>query len=149
MQRIAIIGTGPTGLYTLAALIDGQAPLAITLYEAGEHAGVGMPYDEHANHRAMLANIASIEIPPLTCTYLEWLRAQSTGFLAGYGVEKQTLHRRGHGGGGAARPLPGATRRRGKPAVFRPGSAQRGPAHYADVPVRPAARGGFLLPDSP
>lgn len=94
MQRIAIIGTGPTGLYTLAALIDGQAPLAITLYEAGEHAGVGMPYDEHANHRAMLANIASIEIPPLTCTYLEWLRAQPAGFLAGYGVEKQTLHDR-------------------------------------------------------
>ncbi|WP_370209488.1 FAD/NAD(P)-binding protein, partial [Alloalcanivorax venustensis] len=94
MQRIAIIGTGPTGLYTLAALIDGQQSLAITLYEAGDQAGVGMPYDEHANHRAMLANIASIEIPPLTCTYLEWLRAQSTGFLAGYGVEKQTLHDR-------------------------------------------------------
>ena len=74
MQRIAIIGTGPTGLYTLAALIDGQQSLAITLYEAGDQAGVGMPYDEHANHRAMLANIASIEIPPLTCTYLEWLR---------------------------------------------------------------------------
>lgn len=94
MQRIAIVGTGPTGLYTLAALIDGQAPLAITLYEAGEHAGVGMPYDEHANHRAMLANIASIEIPPLTCTYLEWLRQQSAGFLAGYGVDKETLHDR-------------------------------------------------------
>jgi uncharacterized NAD(P)/FAD-binding protein YdhS len=94
MQRIAIIGTGPTGLYTLAALIDGQQSLAITLYEAGDQAGVGMPYDEHANHRAMLANIASIEIPPLTCTYLEWLREQSAGFLAGYGVAKETLHDR-------------------------------------------------------
>ncbi len=94
MQRIAIVGTGPTGLYTFAALIDGQAPLAITLYEAGEHAGVGMPYDEHANHRAMLANIASIEIPPLTCTYLEWLRTQPASFLAGYGVDKAGLHDR-------------------------------------------------------
>ena len=44
MQRIAIIGTGPTGLYTLAALIDGQQSLAITLDEAGDQAGVGMPY---------------------------------------------------------------------------------------------------------
>lgn len=94
MQRIAIIGTGPTGLYTLASLIDRQPPLSITLYEAGDQAGVGMPYDEHANHRAMLANIASIEIPPLTCTYLEWLREQPASFLAGYGVDKAGLHDR-------------------------------------------------------
>ncbi len=94
MQRIAIIGTGPTGLYTFAALINGRAPLAITLYEQGDQAGVGMPYDRHANHRAMLANIASIEIPPLTRTYLDWLRARTTSFLNDYGVDKTGLHER-------------------------------------------------------
>ncbi len=94
MQRIAIIGAGPTGIYTLASLIDGEIPLSITLYEEGEQAGVGMPYDDEANHRAMLANIASIEIPALTCRYLEWLREQSETFLAGYGVDKARLHDR-------------------------------------------------------
>lgn len=94
MRRIALIGAGPTGLYTLATLIHGDAPLCITLFEQGDQAGVGMPYDEHANHRAMLANIASIEIPPLTRSYLEWLRAQSSGFLADYGVDKTGLHER-------------------------------------------------------
>lgn len=94
MQRIAIVGAGPTGTYTLATLIEHKTPIALSLYEAGAQAGVGMPFEEDKNHRAMLANIASIEIPPLTCSYLEWLREQSASFLQGYGVEKTELHDR-------------------------------------------------------
>ena len=29
----------------------------------------------------MLANIASIEIPPINCTYLEWLQKQEASHL--------------------------------------------------------------------
>ncbi|MCH2558757.1 MAG: FAD/NAD(P)-binding protein [Alcanivorax sp.] len=261
MRRIALIGAGPTSLYTLATLIHGEAPLCITLFEEGDQAGVGMPYDEHANHRAMLANIASIEIPPLTQSYLEWLRAQSSGFLADHGVDKAGLHerqflprvllghyfrdqclalvragrqrghritleegcrvvdlaaetdglrlwtdrhgaplafdraviatghvwpspasgnrayfpspwtglidadlpaaevggaghvaqwhRRGPGGGGAARPLRGTARPPGAQPAFPAERRQRRPAHHADVTERFVAGSGFLLPDPP
>ncbi|UTF59019.1 FAD/NAD(P)-binding protein [Gilvimarinus sp. DA14] len=94
MQRIAIIGSGPTGLYTLAGLIECGVPLSITLYESRKVAGVGMPFDEHNNHSVMLANIASIEIPPLACSYLDWLQDQSHVFLSKYRVKKESLHDR-------------------------------------------------------
>lgn len=38
--------------------------------------------------------IDSIEIPPLTCTYLDWLRRQDAAHLARYGVDKAGLHDR-------------------------------------------------------
>ncbi|MDO3381603.1 FAD/NAD(P)-binding protein [Gilvimarinus algae] len=94
MQRVGIIGTGPTGLYTLAGLIQSRIPVNITLYESRKVAGVGMPFDERTNHPIMLANIASIEIPPLVCSYLEWLQQQSHTFLERYAVDKKSLHER-------------------------------------------------------
>lgn len=66
MKKIAIIGTGPTGIYTLLSLLESKKPLSITLFEKAPLAGVGMPYSAVDNNQLMLANIASIEIPPIT-----------------------------------------------------------------------------------
>lgn len=92
MKRIAIIGAGPTGIYTFYSLLNHRTPLCITVYEQAEKAGVGMPYSDEDNSRLMLANIASIEIPPIFSTYIDWLRTQEDAHLARYGVEKSTLH---------------------------------------------------------
>jgi len=94
MKNIAIVGTGPTGIYTFFALLKSETPLSISIYEKAKEAGVGMPYNDDDNSRMMLANIASIEIPPITSTYLEWLRGQDGKCLARYGIDKATLHDR-------------------------------------------------------
>ncbi|HEY0234620.1 MAG TPA: FAD-NAD(P)-binding protein [Afipia sp.] len=94
MKNIAIVGTGPTGIYTFFSLLKGGTRVSISIYEKAEEAGVGMPYNDDDNSRMMLANIASIEIPPITSTYLEWLRVQDEKRLARYGVDKATLHDR-------------------------------------------------------
>lgn len=94
MGAIGIVGTGPTGIYTVAALVAKAAPIEITLFEQGDRAGVGMPYDDDANTRLMLANISSIEIPPIGATYLDWLRSQPADWLSRYGVDKAKLHDR-------------------------------------------------------
>ena len=94
MKRIAIIGAGPTGIYTLYSLLKTRTPLCISVYEQADKAGVGMPYSDEDNSRLMLANIASIEIPPLFSTYLDWLQQQSETHLARYGVQKSSLHDR-------------------------------------------------------
>lgn len=94
MKQIAIIGAGPTGIYTLFSLLKNQTPLAVDIYEQGDEAGVGMPYSDEDNSRMMLANIASIEIPPLFSTYLDWLLTQSSEHLARYSVQKSSLHDR-------------------------------------------------------
>lgn len=53
-----------------------------------------MPYSDEDNSKIMLANIASIEIPPVNITYLEWLQQQSDEHLARYGIQRATLHDR-------------------------------------------------------
>lgn len=94
MENIAIVGTGPTGIYTLFALLESKIPLCISLFEKAQLAGVGMPYRETDNSNLMLANIASIEIPAITSTYLKWLREQDVVFLQRFAVNKETLHDR-------------------------------------------------------
>ncbi|MCS0669208.1 FAD-NAD(P)-binding protein [Escherichia coli] len=80
--------------YTLFSLLQQQTPLSISIFEQADEAGVGMPYSDEENSKMMLANIASIEIPPIYCTYLEWLQKQEDSHLQRYGVKKETLHDR-------------------------------------------------------
>ncbi|MDM9624559.1 FAD/NAD(P)-binding protein [Rhizobium sp. S152] len=94
MPRVAIIGSGPTGLYTLAGLISSATPLSITIFEETPDAGKGTPYHPAVNDRAMLANIASIEIPRIEQTLVEWLSSQSDSELQELGVEKTAIGER-------------------------------------------------------
>ena len=73
---IAIIGSGPTGIYTLADLVKAGRPLSITIFETEADAGKGTPYHPDINDQAMLANIASIELPAVRETLVDWLRRQ-------------------------------------------------------------------------
>jgi uncharacterized NAD(P)/FAD-binding protein YdhS len=93
-MNIAIVGTGPTGLYLLHRLLQSDRPLMITLFEAGPLAGVGLPYDPERATVSMLANIASMEIPVLGETYLDWLLRQPEAILRVYGVDPEGLHER-------------------------------------------------------
>lgn len=94
MKKIAIIGAGPTGIYTLFSLLRHNEPLDVSVYEQADEAGVGMPYSDEDNSPMMLANIASIEIPPIQNTYLDWLKTRSKAHLSRYGVNYDTLHER-------------------------------------------------------
>lgn len=88
---IAMVGTGPTGLYTFQKLIESTEPLSIWVFEKGDRAGIGMPYTADINDRRMLANIASIEIPALCTTYHDWLRSLPAAILRSYGVNPTTF----------------------------------------------------------
>ncbi|MEG1422396.1 MAG: FAD-NAD(P)-binding protein [Citrobacter sp.] len=94
MKKVAIVGIGPTGIYTFHALVERGEPLAVKLYERAKEAGVGMPYNSNNNTDHMLANIASIEIPPIYITYLTWLQNQSDDYLTQFGIERTSLHER-------------------------------------------------------
>lgn len=91
MTAVAIVGTGPMGIYVFRALCDQQPPLHVWLFEKGSKAGVGMPYSPETASKTMLANIASIEIPPICETYLDWLQAQPTARLRSYGLDAGDL----------------------------------------------------------
>jgi len=92
--RIAIVGSGPTGLYALREVLGSSRPLDITLFEAQAEAGWGMPYSPELNGPAMLANIASIEIPPVTETLVRWLSRQPDEDLARLNVPREGIDER-------------------------------------------------------
>lgn len=94
MTNIAIIGSGPTGIYTLKGLMESETPLSVTVYEANADPGKGTPYHPRANDRAMLANIASIELPPVCESLTQWLRRKTPAELAMLGVPAETIGER-------------------------------------------------------
>lgn len=94
-KKIAIIGSGPTAAYTLKHLIENDVGLDIAIYEAGRRAGPGMPYSRRFNTPQVLANIASIEIPPLTRTLVDWLRSLSDTRLEAFGIGRAEIADRG------------------------------------------------------
>lgn len=91
MTTIAIVGTGPSAIYALEGLVGCRKPLVITLFEAGKTAGVGTPYDPRSNSVEMLANIASVEIPPVGATLLEYLAACDDEALDAIGLSRAGL----------------------------------------------------------
>ena len=93
-MHIAIVGTGPTGIYSFQHVMTGALPLRISLFEQGETLGIGMPYSEETASKHMLANIASIEIPPVGQSYLDWLKAQPAAVLRDYGLDPAEVDER-------------------------------------------------------
>lgn len=86
---IAFVGAGPTTIYTLHALIDrASTPFELTIFEAQSTVGRGTPYRPGWNDPAMLSNIASVEIPPLAESLVEWLERQPAERLAKFGIER-------------------------------------------------------------
>jgi uncharacterized NAD(P)/FAD-binding protein YdhS len=94
MPRIAIVGSGPTCIYTLKGLIDAAIPVCITIFESHRDPGKGTPYYPATNDRAMLANIASVELPPVTETLVHWLRRQSDQALEELGTKREMIAER-------------------------------------------------------
>ena len=92
MSTIAFVGAGPTTLYTLDALLRQELQgVRVTVFEAQEGVGVGTPYRPGWNDPAMLSNIASAEIPPLTQTLLAWLQSRSPAELEAMEVDIATV----------------------------------------------------------
>lgn len=95
-STIAFVGAGPTTLYTLAAFLEtGGRDVDVTVFESETTAGPGSPYRSGWNDPVLLANIASIEIPPVTETLSAWLRRQDAGTLVTFGLRADTIDDRG------------------------------------------------------
>lgn len=72
-NRICIIGSGATAIYTLKHFLTSPQPLEISVFESARDVGRGMPYRSDMNAEYMLCNAFSREIPRITRTLIEWL----------------------------------------------------------------------------
>lgn len=95
LRRIAVVGGGPTAIYTLLALVNRvEQPFALTIFEEQASLGRGTPYRPGWNDPAMLSNIASIEIPPIEETLVDWLHRQPEARLLSLGVNPMNIGER-------------------------------------------------------
>ena len=94
MYKIAIIGSGPTGIYTAQQLLLQGVDLSITIFESQAEAGKGTPYHQDWNEKEMLSNIASIEIPPIHETLVQWLVNLTDFELAKMGIARAEIDER-------------------------------------------------------
>lgn len=74
-RSIAIVGGGPTAVYLVQALVSGGWRGRVVVFDRGPRIGVGMPYDPRLTDPALMANIASREIPPLGVSLAGWANA--------------------------------------------------------------------------
>ncbi|MEB2846778.1 hypothetical protein GAO09_10650 [Rhizobiales bacterium RZME27] len=93
-SRICIIGSGPTGIFTLKNLIVSPSPLTISIFEAEQYPGKGTPYLPGANDPVMLSNIPSIEIPMLSETLVAWLNRQNDDYLEMFSIVRTRINGR-------------------------------------------------------
>jgi uncharacterized NAD(P)/FAD-binding protein YdhS len=69
-------------------------PAVITVFERQRRAGQGTPYSANWADPIMLANIASIEIPPLPQRFADWLRNETDERLASLGIAREDIDER-------------------------------------------------------
>lgn len=92
---VAFVGAGPTAIYTLHALVvHASIPFDLTLFEEQPNVGRGTPYRPGWNDPAMLSNIASIEIPPIEESLIDWLAKQPMERLLSLDIEPFELDER-------------------------------------------------------
>ncbi|KQN72320.1 FAD/NAD(P)-binding protein [Devosia sp. Leaf64] len=91
VTKVAIVGGGPTAVYTLKNLLQKSGRYSVTIFEAGKVAGCGIPYSEEHNTPEMMANITSIEIPPVLVSLADWVRARDAKFLKRFGIDREAV----------------------------------------------------------
>lgn len=94
LPTIAVVGSGPSAIYTLKHLVEDRCIGRVVMFEAGDRPGVGTPYDARHNPPVMLANIASIELPRVHDTLLGWLASLDPDQRTRLGISPEHLHER-------------------------------------------------------
>ncbi len=93
-RRIAIVGGGPTAVYIVRNLLKKAGLFQITVFEAGQVVGSGIPYAEDQNGPQMMANITSVEIPPVLVSLADWLRSADGELLRRFALERERIGER-------------------------------------------------------
>ncbi|GHA34916.1 FAD/NAD(P) binding domain-containing protein [Devosia pacifica] len=93
-KRVALVGGGPTAVYTLKNLLQKAEALHITIFEAGRVAGCGLPYSEDHNTPDLMANITSVEIPPVLVSLSDWVRSADGKLLKKFGIARDQVNER-------------------------------------------------------
>ncbi len=92
-HKIALIGGGPSALFTLKKLIASNIePITIDIFESAKVLGKGMPYSCKGALETHVSNVSSDEVPPLFNTLIDWVKQQNQELLSLHNVDKEQFH---------------------------------------------------------
>jgi uncharacterized NAD(P)/FAD-binding protein YdhS len=97
--RIAIIGGGPSGMYSLSEILKrletkpaaADAQCTVHLYEKGKYWGAGMPYNPDWTNPEHMTNIDCGEVPAAVHVPHEWLLSQADEWHAERKINRNNL----------------------------------------------------------
>ncbi|WP_083792010.1 FAD/NAD(P)-binding protein [Roseobacter sp. GAI101] len=93
-RNIAVVGAGPMAVYTVKGLLTGDLPVDLTVFDATDQVGCGMPYRAGMNADYMYCNAFSREIPSVTRPLVSWLHDQDDGFLDAWDLGRADIDAR-------------------------------------------------------
>lgn len=91
--QIAILGGGPSGLFMYKNLIEsGQTKMDISIFEAKNQLGVGMPYSYDGANTEHITNVSDHEIPELVSSIEEWVQTISEETLKTFDIDANSFN---------------------------------------------------------
>jgi uncharacterized NAD(P)/FAD-binding protein YdhS len=87
-KRIAILGGGPSGLFSYKRLIEsGRNDFSVTIFEANKKLGAGMPYSHYGANKEHITNVSGNEIPDLPIPVTDWMKTLPDSTLKQFGLD--------------------------------------------------------------
>jgi hypothetical protein len=91
--RIAILGGGPSGLFMYKSLIEsGQTEMKISIFEAKNQLGMGMPYSSEGANTEHITNVSDHEIPELVTSIEAWVQTVSEETLKTFDIDPNSFN---------------------------------------------------------
>ncbi len=92
-KRVAILGGGPSGLFMYKRLIEsGRTHMAVTVFEAKNQLGAGMPYSYDGANAEHITNVSDHEIPQLVTSIEEWVQTVSNETLKTFDIDPERFN---------------------------------------------------------
>ncbi|UJR07227.1 hypothetical protein I4U23_011515 [Adineta vaga] len=92
MLKCAIIGSGPTAIYTLKHLLDSvEKYFDLTVFEKATVPGKGTPYGSEGCSLHDLSNSSSLEIPSICQSLEAWLISRSDVQLQNFNIKRDKI----------------------------------------------------------
>lgn len=92
-RQIAIVGTGPSGLFLFKRLLESELePIEITLFESKNQLGKGMPYSSGGSGDEHVTNISDHETPSIVTNIADWIADAPQELLEKYQINTSNFN---------------------------------------------------------
>ena len=98
-MKLAVVGGGPAALLILKELTSGQyrltepgSKLTVSIFEAGDKFGCGMPYSRRGSKSEHIANVSSDELPAFDVSLTDWVKSLPIDKLKQFGIKSEEFH---------------------------------------------------------